>query len=324
MSRLLDHFDRIAIISLPEREERRRRLLTNLTATGLAAPEDLTWVEAVDGRKEKLPSWWKQGPGAWGCRFSQLKILKEAQQDQLDSILILEDDAVFHPRASQWLQEVMPALQNDWGQFFLGGEFYNEPTPTANPLLVEGDGITRTHAYAVHHHLYSHLIDIIGDNDEYELNPDWHVDHQFRHHQQLGEWKSYAPAWWLAGQEEGATDISHGTLPRRWWQWGLDFWRLPFIRIGDDHSCEEAHLAFAEAPDTADTLDLAHWFRRSAFEAWEQGRLPACREGSFTIKEIARFWPAGSRTHPDDPSVLANLADYPANGLFDHPFSQIK
>ena len=320
MTTLRDHFDRIAIISLPERRERRERLLKNLTSTGLATPEDLTWVEAVDGRKENLPAWWQEGAGAWGCRHSQLKVLRDAQKDGLNSVLILEDDAVFHSRSSEWLTDVMAALPEDWDQFFLGGQFTEPPKASAHPLILIGNGITRTHAYAVHRKIFQRLINIVSDDQEYQQNPTWHVDHQYRHHQ--NKWNTYAPAWWLAGQEEGETDIAKGKLPRRWWQQGLDFWKLPFIQVPDDSPSQNKLLVFATPPESNDSFDLAHWFRRAAYEAWEQGRLPACRESLFTSQTITRHWPAGFQSFQGHEPAISALADYPANGLFDHPFSQ--
>jgi GR25 family glycosyltransferase involved in LPS biosynthesis len=149
MSTLLNHFERITIISLPERDDRRESLLKNLTTYGLAEPTDLTWLEAVEGRNVDLPSWWKSGPGAWGCRFSQLAAIESAQRDGLNNLLILEDDVVFHPRAGEWLDDIMGILPNGWGQLFLGGQHMLPPKATKHPKLLEGKCITRTHAYAV-------------------------------------------------------------------------------------------------------------------------------------------------------------------------------
>lgn len=321
MSRLLDHFERIAIISLPQREDRRSRLMNNLAQTDLATPEDLTWMEAVDGRNESIPSWWDAGVGAWGCRLSHLNVLRQARKDQLENILILEDDVVFHPRAAQWLEAVMEVLPSDWGQFFLGGQYSDTPKATASPLLVESNGIVRTHAYAVHHSLYSQLIAVIENEVEYQNNPGWHIDHQFSWHHQEGHWKTYAPSWWIAGQEEGDTDIAKGRLSRRWWQHGFHFWKLPFVQVPATIP-KQRELVFTEAPDSRDPFDLAHWFRRAAFEAWSQGRLPGIPNNLFSTTEIRRYWPAGTRDVTD--INLSSLADYPANGLFNHPFSQIE
>ncbi|MGJ8726227.1 MAG: glycosyltransferase family 25 protein [Roseibacillus sp.] len=322
MSPLLDHFERIAVISLPEREDRRSRLVKNLTAHQLATPDDLTWVEGVDGRKSPPPSWWTQGPGAWGCRFSHLNVIQQAHQDKLDSVLILEDDVTFHPRASEWLDTLMPVLPDDWGQFFLGGEFLNKPKPANTPLLLKSNGIGRTHAYAVRGTLFEKLIELIKDDSEYRKNPGWHVDHQYSVHQKNGDWSAYAPTWWLAGQEEGESSIVEGTFRRRWWPLGLDFWKLPFIRLSDSETESPPSLYLAQPPTSPSTLELAQWFRRTAYEAWQQGRIPAFDARSFSQEEVVRVWPAGSHLCHSQDHRISDLADYPANGLFDHPFSR--
>ena len=319
MSHLRDHFDRIAIISLPEREERRVRLRKNLFETNLATAEDLTWVEAVNGRESTIPDWWHAGAGAWGCRFSQLKVLKEAQRDGLQSVLILEDDATFHPRSREWLTSVMRDLPADWEQLFLGGEYMAKPEPTASPFVLKGNGIARTHAHAVHHSLFEQLIATIANDTEYQENHEWQVDHQLSWHHQQGHWTAYAPAWWIAGQEEGETDIAKGSLPRRWWQLGLEFWKLPFVHLPEEILREE--LYWPEAPASRDPFELALWFRRAAFEAWSQGRLPALKENLFSGKEVRRYWPAGLKSGKE--AEISALADYPANSLFEHPFNSL-
>lgn len=316
---LKKHFDRIVVISLPVRANRRERLMHNLISCGLAEEKDITWFEAVDGRKEKIPSWWKQGAGAWGCRFSQLKVIEEAQTDGLSNVLILEDDAVFHPRAAEWLEKLMPEIPDDWGQFFLGGEHLHKPVLTENPKFFQGSWITRTHAYAVHSRIFSQIISQVKDDVAYKKNPGWHVDHQYGWCQKNNIWKAYAPAWWLAGQDSGQSDIAFDDYPRRWWQMGLDFWKIPFVQV--PHVFDDKHLFFAKELPAKEPMELALWFRRVAYEAWSQGRLPSCVSTHFSTQEIAKFWPAGSRSMHDI-SDLAQLADYPANGLFPHPFSQ--
>lgn len=321
MSRLTQHFERIAVISLPEREERRIRLQKNLLETKLAQPGELHWVEAIDGRRENIPAWWKSGAGAWGCRLTHLRVLRQAQEQNLESVLILEDDVVFHPRSHDWLSALMPHLPEDWGQLYLGGEYSESPLETQSPLILQSQGIVRTHAYAVHHTLYDQLIEVIEDDSDYQTNPSWHIDHQLSQQQQNGHWKAYAPSWWLAGQEEGETDIAKGQLPRRWWQRGLHFWKLPFIRVSPTASQNEK-LVFASQPNSRDPFELAHWFRRAAFEAWSQGRLPAIPHSLFSESEVLRYWPAGSQ-ECQQANLLA-LSDYPSNRLFEHPFSQIE
>ncbi len=319
LPRLRDYFDRIAVISLPQRIERRERLMANLRDRGLADESDLTWVEAVDGSLATLPTWWQAGPGAWGCRASQLAVLEAALRDGLETVLILEDDAHFHHRAQEWLGMVMPLVPDDWDLFYLGGQHMSEPQRSVDPRLQRGVSITRTHAYAVHRRALAKVIEHVSDLARYEANPGWHIDHQFARGMQQGLWRAYAPAWWLAAQEEGESDIGRQSYSRRWWVPGNQYWRLPFVSLpvsaSDVEWVYQPEWTSEGLPE--DTLARAFWLRDIAYEAWMQGRLPAC---PLSPAEITRLWPGGHRS-PDSLSELAKLADYPANRLFSHPFA---
>lgn len=319
MKSLARLFDRIAIISLPDRTDRRERLLSHLLELHLAKTEDITWVNAVDGRQQKLPAWWKAGPGAWGCRASHWNTIAAAQRDGVERLLILEDDVVFHPRTAEWLPEVAALLPADWDLFFLGGQHCQHPQPTEHSRLVKGKYITRTHAWAIQRRTFGRLLAEIGNDAVYRQRSGSHVDHQLGSGQADGLWTAYAPTWWLAGQDEGASNISLHQDRRRWWQWSGEYWRLPFI-TGIDPQPHAAHLYTPEGPPPPDRLALALWLRDAAREAWHQGRLPAC---ALPAEEITPLWPGGVRS-PGTAEELAHLADYPANGLFPHAFSPDK
>lgn len=317
MSLLPHFFDRIAIISLPHRADRRERLLTHLAQAGLATAADIAWVDAVDGRQQQIPDWWKAGPGAWGCRASQWRALASAQRAGVERLLILEDDAVFHPRASEWLPEVFALLPLDWDLFFLGGQHLKSPVPTEHPRLVKGTYITRTHAWAIQRRAFGRLLMEIGRDAAYRARTAMHVDHHLGLGQMEGLWSAYAPAWWLAGQDEGASNISLNLDRRRWWQWGDNYWQLPFV-TSFDAAAHPDLLSTPETPPPRDQLPLALWLRNAAREAWLQGRLPAC---SLAAEQITPLWSGGVRT-PRTAEELTRLADYPANGLFPHAFSR--
>ncbi|YCM42038.1 glycosyltransferase family 25 protein [Verrucomicrobiaceae bacterium 227] len=319
MATLPQHFDRIVVISLPERSDRRARLIQNLGDCHLATSDDLTWLDAVDGHKAERPSWWQSGAGAWGCRFSQLKALQEAQRDGLENVLILEDDAIFHRRTNEWLEEIMPILPDDWGQLFLGGQHMQPSEKTDQPKLILGRCITRTHAYAVHRRLFQTLIDLIQDDTDYQANPGRHVDHQFAEQQLKGTWKTYAPAWWFAGQDEGLSDIADAvSFPQRWWQEGSYYWQLPFIKTSGEQKHQTKIYIPGEAPPLK-RIELILWLRTVAREAWERGLLPSC---PATIDLPEKLWPGGFKPADTTPAEISRLADFPANGLFAHPFSQ--
>jgi hypothetical protein len=320
MSTFAKYFDRTAVISLPGRDDRRARLLANLRECGLADSHELVWTDAVDGRKETPPTWWQQGPGAWGCRASHLAVLRAARRDNCRSLLILEDDACFHPRAALWLEMLMPALPGDWDIFFLGGQHMAEPATTADPRLLRGTRITRTHAWAIHARAFDRLIAAIEDIAEYEAHPSWHVDHQIALGMESGRWTAYAPAWWLAGQDEGHSDIATQSYGRRWWPPGRDWWLLPFVQPNAPDLAGSDMLFHLEPPEGGlpeSPIGRALFLRHAAWEAWQRGRLPVC---DLSSAEVLDIWPAGLRT-VTSLEELSRLADYPANGLFPHSFS---
>ena len=314
------HFDRTVVISLPERGDRRARLMANMRECGLAEHRDILWQDAVNGRLCRIPDWWAQGPGAWGCRLSHLEALVAAQRDGVERLLIIEDDACFHHRAAEWLNLLMPLLPADWDMFFLGGQHMKEPRPTRDPRLLRGTGITRTHAYAVPRRAFGNIIAAVSDLEEYRANPCWHVDHQFAWGHFYNRWMAYAPAWWLAGQDEGGSDIARWAYERRWWPAGNSYWQLPFVHYSADDAAAQQWLhRHAPPPEgiPVNRMERSLWLRHLAMSAYSQGRLPVC---DLPAEEIRALWPGGVRLlHSAE--ELHRLADYPANGLFLHAFS---
>src|SRR5437879_2061689 len=89
---LLDYFDRIEIIHLPSRTDRLNALGSELRRIGLdichakvQIPEP-AMPDTANGFASK---------GVYGNFLSHLDILKRSHCDGLDSVLILEDDAIF-------------------------------------------------------------------------------------------------------------------------------------------------------------------------------------------------------------------------------------
>ena len=313
---LVRHFDRVAIISLPRQEGRRSRLKSHLKQLGLADEKAITWVDAVDGQQEKVPSWWKAGTGAWGCRQSHLEVMRNALDDGVDRLLVLEDDVVFQPRTAEWLNALMPDLPSSWDQFFLGGQHTSRPEETADSRILRAGCINRTHAYALQKKALPRVLEEMSAEEACRAHPDWHLDHHFGSQHLAKTWETYAPSWWFAGQEEGRSDIAKdGELDRRWWQEGNYYWKLPFVRISED-SLNESFLFRASAPRETTPAALAEWLLRTAQAAWQEGRLPVL---PASLPRVGPLWPAGVRKIHTS-LELGELIDYPTNGLFRHPF----
>ena len=86
-------FERVYCINLARRAERWQEFTSGL-------PDDWPFpqperFEAIDGERCPPPAWWNTSPGAWGCWRSHVAILKRCLNEGIDSVLILEDDAIF-------------------------------------------------------------------------------------------------------------------------------------------------------------------------------------------------------------------------------------
>jgi hypothetical protein len=226
---LTNYFQRTYGISLKRRPERWAELLTVLQLNNwpFLFP---TLYDAIDGKLCKPPAWWHQGGGAWGCYRSHLNILEACLNDQVDSVLILEDDAIPVPDFAKRVHAFLKEVPDDWDMLYLGGQhlFQNRSPPiTVNLEVVQVYNVNRTHAYAVRGKmlpiLYNHLL-------PKEWRKGQHIDHHFGHLHQKREHHIYAPTEWLIGQNQGKSNISGKTNPIRYWN-GTDTPQEPKIKM---------------------------------------------------------------------------------------------
>lgn len=122
----LPPFDRIYVLNLAERADRRREVEAQLRRFGLSlAAEPVRLFRAVrPADPGPFPS-----VGARGCFMSHLGMLREAVRDGVASVLILEDDLDFAPDAEVRLPALLRSLQQqDWALFY-GGYELPEGTP---------------------------------------------------------------------------------------------------------------------------------------------------------------------------------------------------
>lgn len=122
--KLIDQFKRVYIVNLPERDDRRREIEAELDRIGLQ----------VDGKKIRYLSAIRPDDaglfpslGARGCFLSHLSILNDAIENDLESILVMEDDLSIHARFSEPQPQMCQVLQQaSWYFAYLG---HIEPTP---------------------------------------------------------------------------------------------------------------------------------------------------------------------------------------------------
>jgi len=102
-----------------------------------------------------------------GCALSHRRIIAEAKQQQLETVLVFEDDTRFAPDAADVLMRSLQELEGrEWQLLYLGG-YRNasmlQKIPECEHLVVPGQ-ITCTHAIAYHHSVYDAILDAIPEN----------------------------------------------------------------------------------------------------------------------------------------------------------------
>lgn len=118
MSHELDYFQKIWVINLPERADRRREMAHQMVRIGLDPDAGRVEVFAAVRPDEAagFPS-----PGARGCFMSHLQILQAASTVGLERILILEDDANFAADFNDRVHSIIRALESQPWHMFYGG-----------------------------------------------------------------------------------------------------------------------------------------------------------------------------------------------------------
>src|SRR5882672_2278555 len=89
---LLNYFDRLSIVHLPERTDRLASLIIELSTIGIDVKN--AKIHIPHAPKPETPNGFPSR-GVYGNFLSHLRIIEQAYSDNLDNILIMEDDAIF-------------------------------------------------------------------------------------------------------------------------------------------------------------------------------------------------------------------------------------
>lgn len=150
-------FDRIAIINLPSRTDRRREMRAELSRLGLALKAGHTEFFPA-ARPTEAGDW--PSIGARGCFLSHYEILKEALARGQRSVLFIEDDCCFTPELINRQAEVAALLANDeWDIVHLG--HVQSPEPSDSLFVRWDDPVMTTHLYAVNHTILQRLVEFL-------------------------------------------------------------------------------------------------------------------------------------------------------------------
>src|SRR5271165_6347987 len=163
---ILNYFDRMAIVHLPDREDRFRALRTELSRIDI----DINGPKVIipDPPMPVTPNGFKSC-GVYGNFSSHLEILEAAYRDGLETVWVLEDDAIFS-RSFQARQAAIAQhlRENQWDMFFIGHSVWKELPDSPTGLLRFSGPFLWAHSYAVHRRVMPRLINYLHQTMERE------------------------------------------------------------------------------------------------------------------------------------------------------------
>lgn len=142
-------FERVYIVNLPERADRRREMDAELQRFGLTVDgQAIRYFRAIRPDSAGLfPS-----VGARGCFMSHLEILRECKRDGVRNVLVMEDDLSIHPALARLDDKMLSRLQRDDWDFAYFGHVEEVADAGTNPVWqVSHAPMATTHFYALNH-----------------------------------------------------------------------------------------------------------------------------------------------------------------------------
>jgi glycosyl transferase, family 25 len=143
-----EYFDRIAVIHLPERRDRFKSLSAELQGMGIDIGQPKIQVPHAP-RPVDLNGW--PSRGVYGNFLSHLEILRQALKDGLQTIWVLEDDAIFSRSMCREQASLVARLQtSEWGLCYFGHSLTSELANQPPGLVASTADFIWAHCYAVH------------------------------------------------------------------------------------------------------------------------------------------------------------------------------
>lgn len=160
--KFIEFFDRIYVINLPYRSDRRKLIEQDLSAAGM--PFTPGKVEIFPGIRPdsagEFPS-----IGYRGAFLSHLEVLKRAQTEQLQAVLVMEDDLTLFDCFKSYEASLIEQLSHkDWDITHFGYELYRDNLVEDQPLgtlYPFSGGLIGAHFYGVNGEALKPLIQFL-------------------------------------------------------------------------------------------------------------------------------------------------------------------
>jgi GR25 family glycosyltransferase involved in LPS biosynthesis len=138
--------ERMLVISLPEREDRREKMRENWAPQGWkfqvidgvrVEPGEIRWGEMKGmeayGKAEHLRG--DYVVGAVGCKRAGIKALREFIESGADTALICQDDCLWRPDAARTVERALRELPDDWDLLYFSASSREKNTPYSPRLM---------------------------------------------------------------------------------------------------------------------------------------------------------------------------------------------
>lgn len=159
-SSLFTFFDKSYIINLPERLDRSQGMEQELKRLGLSeSSNQIKFFPAIKPNdQDEFPS-----IGARGCFLSHLLVLKEAKNQNLNNLLIMEDDLSFRNLLIEHQDTVTKKLHRlSWDFIYLGHSLNLDPN---REIIFQeySEEIRQSHFLAINGKIIAQLVDFLEE-----------------------------------------------------------------------------------------------------------------------------------------------------------------
>lgn len=207
------------LINLKRRDDRLHLATLACNKIGL----QFTLIKATDATKEKLPKYIETeeltglrfNKAAYALAHTTAKILRKAIKEDLDQILIMEDDVVWHPKANVLYGKCINQLPENWKLIHFS-QMHATPSKSASPIYQKTNNMDnplicklfKTYSCAA----YVIRRDVFEAYLAFCENPDRPIDNWLIENYQGSDTVSYGTYPALAWQRSGHSDIQSGHL----------------------------------------------------------------------------------------------------------------
>lgn len=159
------YFDKTFLVNLDKRPDRLEKAKKECEKYNIQFER---WP-AVDGYKEDIqikpvkglsPQHWNKG--AAGMVKTIYNIISYAKENNLNSVLIMEDDIEFHPQINEFTSRFIYDLPSDWETFYFGAN-HNQGVTKVTNNLVKMKGSFALHCHVVRHTIYDEILRLFSD-----------------------------------------------------------------------------------------------------------------------------------------------------------------